>query len=153
VSDRPVALRPYLDPMPTHPGPNLGGAHLRVARPTDDLEALVTFYRDGLGFQVLGEFRGHEGFDGVMLGHPGAGYHLEFTRKQGHTAGRAPTEDNLLVFYLPDRAEWEQAVARLRALGHTPARPFNPYWAKQGVTFTDPDGYRIVFQNAAWPAR
>ena len=44
----------------------------------------------------------HDGFDGVMLGHPGEQYHLEFTRKQGHEAGRAPTEDNLLVFYLPE---------------------------------------------------
>ncbi len=139
--------------MPTEPVANLGRAHLRVARPTDDLEALVRFYGDGLGFQVLAEFRGHDGFDGVTLGHPGAGYHLEFARKKGHTAGRAPTEDNLLVFYLPDRTEWEHAVARLRALGHKPVEPFNPYWAKQGVTFTDPDGYRVVLQNAPWPPR
>ena len=40
--------------------------------------------------------------DGVMRGHEGASYHLEFTRKRGHTAGRAPTQDNLLVFYIPD---------------------------------------------------
>ncbi len=29
-------------------------AHLRIARPTDDLEAVVAFYRDGLGFEVSG---------------------------------------------------------------------------------------------------
>lgn len=27
---------------------------------------------------------------------------------------------------------------------------FNPYWDRQGVTFEDPDGYRVVLQNAAW---
>ena len=28
-------------------------AHLRVARPTDNLGAVVVFYRDGLGLSVL----------------------------------------------------------------------------------------------------
>ena len=45
---------------------------LRVARPSDDLDALLRFYRDGLGLELLGGFEGHDGFDGVMLGHPGA---------------------------------------------------------------------------------
>jgi hypothetical protein len=26
----------------------------------------------------------------------------------------------------------------------------NPYWRERGVTFEDPDGYRIVLENAAW---
>jgi catechol 2,3-dioxygenase-like lactoylglutathione lyase family enzyme len=125
--------------------------HLRVARPTDDLDAAVRFYRDGLGFEVLGGFEGHDGFDGVMLGHRGAAYHLEFTRKAGHRAGRAPTQDNLLVFYLPDRAQWQGAVDRLAAQGHRPVPSFNPYWDRGGLTFEDPDGYRVVLYNAAWP--
>ena len=125
-------------------------ATLRVARPTDDLEALVRFYRDGLGFVELGRFTGHGDFDGVMLGHPDAPWHLEFTRAKGHRAGRAPTRDHLLVFYLPDRSEWEAAVARLRERGHAPVPSFNPYWDRVGRTFEDPDGYRIVLQNAAW---
>jgi hypothetical protein len=32
---------------------SLAKAHLRVARPTDDLTDVVKFYRDGLGFEVL----------------------------------------------------------------------------------------------------
>ncbi len=131
---------------------DLSRAHLRVARPSDDLEAVVRFYRDGLGFCVLGGFEGHDGFDGVMLGHAPTGYHLEFTRKAGHPAGRAPTADNLLVFYLPERGEWQAAVDRLQGLGQRPVQSFNPYWDRQGVTFEDPDGYRVVLQNAAWPA-
>ena len=131
---------------------DLGLAHLRVARPTDALEAVVRFYRDGLGLDLLYEFRGHDGFDGVMLGRKGAGYHLEFTRKAGHKAGKAPTEDNLLVFYLPDRVEWQAAVDRLLCQGHRPVASFNPYWDNHGKTFADPDGYRIVLQKAGWPA-
>ena len=67
---------------------DLGKAHLRVARPSDDLVAVTKFYRDGLGFEILSEFKNHDGFDGVMLGHKGAAYHLEFTGKRGHKAGR-----------------------------------------------------------------
>ena len=131
---------------------DLGRAHLRVARPTDDLNAVVRFYRDDLGFAVLSEFRDHAGFDGVMLGHPGAAYHLEFTRRAGHPAGRAPTSDHLLVFYLPGPAAWRAAVARLEHAGYRPVPAVNPYWDQRGRTFEDPDGYRVVVQNAGWPA-
>ena len=55
----------------------------------------------------------------------------------GHTAGRAPTQDHLLVFYLPDEVEWRAAVARLERAGHTPVAAFNPYWDRQGRTFED----------------
>jgi catechol 2,3-dioxygenase-like lactoylglutathione lyase family enzyme len=130
---------------------DLGGAHLRVARPTDDLTAVVRFYRDGLGFEVLAEFRDHDGFDGVMLGRPGTAYHLEFTRRAGHPAGRAPTGENLLVFYLPDEAIWRAAVERLEAAGYMAVAAVNPYWDQRGRTFEDPDGYRVVLQNGGWP--
>jgi catechol 2,3-dioxygenase-like lactoylglutathione lyase family enzyme len=131
---------------------DLGKAHLRVARPTDDLAAVIEFYRDGLGLEVLFEFEGHDGFDGVMLGWPGTAHHLEFTRRAGHEAGRAPTEDNLLVFYLPDREQWSSAVSRLEAAGYEAVPAFNPYWDTNGTTFEDPDGYRVVLQNASWAA-
>jgi catechol 2,3-dioxygenase-like lactoylglutathione lyase family enzyme len=130
--------------------PGLAKAHLRVARPTDNLTDVVRFYRDGLGFEVLNEFSDHDGFDGIMLGHKEAAYHLEFTHKRTHTAGRAPTEDNLLVFYLPDKVEWRQAVQRLESHGYKAVAAFNPYWDRQGKTFEDPDGYRVVLQNARW---
>lgn len=124
----------------------------RVARPTDRLDEVVRFYSEGVGLTRLGSFEDHDGFDGVMLGVPGAAYHLEFTRKHGHPAGRAPSEDHLLVFYLPDRRDWEAAVNRMIAAGHEPVRSFNPYWDRSGRTFEDPDGYRVVLQNAEWPS-
>lgn len=123
---------------------------LRVARPTDNLEALLRFYQQGLGLSLLFRFDDHEGFDGIMLGSEGAPYHLEFTRSRGHVAGRAPTPDNLLVFYLPDADEWTAAVERMRDAGFDPVAAFNPYWDREGVTFEDPDGYRVVLQRAAW---
>jgi hypothetical protein len=86
-----------------------------------------------------------------MLGHREAAYHLEFTRAAGHTAGRAPTADNLLVFYLPDETEWQAAIERLKHAGYAPVPSFNPYWDRSGRTFEDPDGYRVVLQCASWP--
>ncbi|MDJ0837346.1 MAG: VOC family protein [Acidobacteriota bacterium] len=124
----------------------MNGAHLRVARPTDNLAPVIRFYRDGLGFSVIGSFEDHEGFDGVMLGHKGMGYHLEFTRHRGHKAGKAPTQDNLLVFYFRDKGQWETAFQRMKDHGYQPVKSYNPYWDKSGKTFEDPDGYRVVFQ-------
>jgi hypothetical protein len=110
----------------------------------------MRFYRDGLGLDVLYRFEDHDGFDGVMLGKPGARYHLEFTVHRGHPAPRALSEDDLLIFYLPASDEWQAAVQRMRNAGFSPVRSFNPYWDRQGLTFEDPDGYRIVLQNSAW---
>ncbi len=123
---------------------------LRIARPSDDLDALPAFYVEGLGLRLLGRFEDHDGFDGLILGLPGAGYHLEFTHARGHRAGRAPTRDNLLVLYLPDPVVWEAAVARMIAAGFAPVPAFNPYWDRAGRTFEDPDGYRIVLQCQDW---
>ncbi len=125
---------------------------LRIARPTDQLEEVIRFYTVGIDLKVLGLFEDHEGFDGVMLGIPGDSYHLEFTRKRGHAAGRAPTQDNLLVFYVPDREQWLERTERMSAAGYQPVPSFNPYWDRLGKTYEDPDGYRVVIQNQSWPA-
>ena len=131
---------------------SIKGAHLRIARPTNDLNKLVAFYRDGLGFEVVGSFEGHSGFDGVMLGHPEAGYHLEFTHEPGQQLEEwRPTSEHLLVFYLPNKDEWQALVRHLDAFGSQRVSSHNPYWDSNGVTFLDPDGYRIVLQNQAWP--
>src|SRR5262245_23150636 len=119
-----------------HPPPlgvgHLRDAHMRVARPTNHLPDLLRFYCDGLGLKKLAEFQDHAGFDGLMLGHPGLAYHLEFTCQRGHPVGRAPTPEHLLVFYLPDPTEWAQAVERMINQGYTPVASANPYWEVHG---------------------
>ena len=127
-------------------------AHLRVARATDHLTEIISFYRDGLGFEVIGSFEDHAGFDGVMLGHPQLPYHLEFTTQRGHTAGGAPNQDSLLVFYLPAKEDWTGAVDRMISQGFEAVESLNPYWDVRGRTFEYADGYRLVLQNASWPA-
>jgi catechol 2,3-dioxygenase-like lactoylglutathione lyase family enzyme len=123
---------------------------LRIARPTDRLVDVVRFYVEGLGLEKLGSFENHDGFDGVMVGVPGASYHLEFTHQRGHIAGDAPTKEHLLVFYIPDEEEWQSAVDRMEAAGYEAVGSQNPYWDRSGRSFEDPDGYRVVLQNAAW---
>jgi hypothetical protein len=126
------------------------GAVLRVARPTDHLAAIAEMYATGLDFTLLAQFEDHDGFDGIILGHPQQPYHLEFTTQRGHHGGTAPTQDHLLVFYLPDQNEWEASCARMLAAGFRRVPSYNPYWEVQGQTFEDLDGYRVVLQNAAW---
>ena len=99
---------------------------------------------------MLYRFQNHDEFDGVMLGLPGAPYHFEFTRAVDHRAGRAPSKDNLLVFYIAERSAWEVAIERMRDAGFPPVPAFNPYWGRNVATFEDPDGYRVVLQNAEW---
>lgn len=123
---------------------------LRVARPTNNLKRIREMYVNGLECEVLGEFVDHQGFDGVILGHPNSPYHIEFTSKKGHIADTASDPDHLLVFYIPDREEWERRCVRMRSAGFVEVPSFNPYWDVSGVTFRDVDGYRVVLQNAKW---
>ena len=128
-----------------------GKTILRIARPTDHLEEVIRFYTKGVGLSMIGSFEDHEGFDGVMLGRPGDNYHLEITRKHGHSYGRAPTQENLLVFYIADTDEWLKATERMSKAGYQSVPSFNPYWDRLGKTYEDPDGYRVVLQNQSWP--
>ena len=109
-----MGLRERIERMPmTSAG--LGCPVVRVARATENLDRLLPFYRDGLGMEVLWRFEDHQGFDGLIVGWPGAPYHLEFTRKTDAVCRRALEPENLLVLYLPDRAQWEAALARFQA--------------------------------------
>jgi len=46
----------------------LAVAQVRVARPTDQLAEIETFYSTDLGLPVLYRFENHAGYDGVMVG-------------------------------------------------------------------------------------
>lgn len=127
-------------------------AILRIARPTDNLAAITKMYVEGLGFSLLGNFEGHEGFNGSILGHPRHLYHIEFTHHVGTVVGKAPTKDHLLVFYLPDRKEWEDSCNGLISAGFVRKPSYNSYWDAMGKTFEDIDGYRVVLQNEGWSA-
>ncbi len=126
------------------------GSVLRVARPTDNLQAIGQMYAKGLGFEILSQFKDHDGFDGVILCHKKHPYHLEFTNHQGPSVGKAPTQDNLIVFYIADSNRWEAACNCMQAAGFNHVPSYNPYWDVVGKTYEDLDGYRVVLNNREW---
>ncbi|WP_338463962.1 VOC family protein [Franconibacter daqui] len=127
--------------------------HMRIARPVANPEAAFQCYSHGLGFERLGEFTDHDGFSGIMMGHAALPWHIELTTCLRHPVKPAPTEEDLLVFYYPERAAWQRVCEELEETGFTPVASFNPYWDKNGKTFVDPDGYRLVIQNQCWPQK
>ena len=129
--------------------PNARVMQVRIARPTNQLGRVVAFYRDGLGLRELYRFEGHEGYNGVMLGLPGLSYHLEFTERDGGHPCPAPDKDSLIVLYIPDRDDFSRVRNRFEKMGRSAVEPENPYWSGAGVTFEDPDGWRLVLCNAS----
>lgn len=123
---------------------------LRIARPTDNLLPITTMYIKVLGFELLGEFHDHDGFNCSILGHTIHAYHLEFTHHIGTTVGKAPTQDNLLVFYIAEKSLWVERCKNMVDAGFIAVKSYNPYWDTAGKTFEDIDGYRVVLQNGSW---
>ena len=125
---------------------------IRLARPSLNLAAATRFYVQGLGLQVL--YRSaepHEGFALLMLGLPGATWHLELTQSTAHPLTPTPTPDDLLVFYLGQPIP-DTLVTQLEQCGGNRVAAFNPYWDAWGVTIRDPDGYLIVLCQRTWEA-
>lgn len=122
-------------------------SQVRIARPVRDLDRAQRQYCDGLGLKVLDRFEGHDGFDGIMLGIEGAGWHFEFTRHHSHAITPAPTVEDLVVFYVDDPQAFEAACQRMLDAGFRESAAFNPYWNSHGRTFEDGDGYRVVLNR------
>ena len=126
---------------------NLQVAQVRIARPTDQLIEIEKFYCEGIGLKKIGSFQGHAGYTGIMIGLPNATYHLEFTEHIHGSPCPAPTNDNLLVLYIPDLASIQLIANRLKEMGYPQVEPENPYWEEKGITIEDPDGWRLVLMN------
>ena len=126
-------------------------AHLRIARPSCDLEAAERFYVDGLGFAVLQRGRGRSTGERnlLMVGLPGAAWHIELIHDTARTTQPVLTPDDLLVLYL-DVPPDPSLVARIEQAGGKRVPAYNPYWDQIGVTIEDPDGYRVVLCERGW---
>jgi catechol 2,3-dioxygenase-like lactoylglutathione lyase family enzyme len=117
----------------------LQASHLRIVRPSRDLERAETFWVSGLGLEVL--FRAGPGAEGghalLMVGWPAAAWHLELAGDlQGETPP-APTEEDLLVLHTGGLFD-DSLIRRLGPVG---------------VTIADPDGYRLPLSHRTWGGR
>jgi catechol 2,3-dioxygenase-like lactoylglutathione lyase family enzyme len=130
-------------------------SHIRIARPCRDFNAAERFYVTGLGLKVLWRSGpAHEvegGHELLMLGWPGAAWHLELVLvADGEVAiAPRPTEEDLLVIYVDGSIE-PGVVERLVENGGERVRHSNDYWEKWGVTVRDPDGYLLVLSQRGW---
>ncbi|GAA3052734.1 VOC family protein [Streptomyces glomeratus] len=127
-------------------------SHIRIARPSRDLAAAERFWTGGLGLPVVCRIEGGPQpgeHDLLMLGLPGAGWHLELVHEAGRPVEPRPTEEDLLVVYL-DEPVSDELVALLEKHGGRRVLSPNPYWNEWGVTIEDPDGYRLVLCRRGW---
>jgi len=123
---------------------------VRIARPTDHLTEVVRFYRDVLGLEQISSFESHADYDGVILALLVRRDHtLSSCTTSAAVRVPTPTKDNLIVFYVEDEAAFREMAARLKRDGHDPVGPVNPCWAENGLTFEDPDGWRVVLMHTA----
>lgn len=115
----------------------------RVARHTENLKPIIDFYCNNLGLKILGSFENHDNYDGIFIGMPNSDWHLEFTVSD-EMPKHEPDEDDLLVFYPENEKEFEEIVAKFEWNNIQSTTSKNPYWNANGVTYSDPDGFRIV---------
>jgi catechol 2,3-dioxygenase-like lactoylglutathione lyase family enzyme len=125
-------------------------AAIRIARPSRDLIAAERFYAGGLGLRVLfrAEANGPGEHDLIMLGLPGAAWHLELVGGPNLIAEPTPTAEDLFVIYLDGPVD-EGLIARLVEAGGRRVEQ-SAYWDRWGVTVADPDGYRLVLSTRSW---
>lgn len=119
---------------------------LRVARHTDDLEKIKTFYIDVLGFELLGSFENHDNYDGIFIGKPNLDWHFEFT-KSDKKAHHFSDEDDNIVLYPKTISEYNNLINRLIRNNISTINSINPYWNKNGKMVLDPDGFRIIISD------
>ncbi len=116
---------------------------LRIARHTNRIAQLTTFYCDIIGLDILGDFKDHDGYDGIFLGKKDLSWHLEFTQSET-PAEHTPDEDDLLVFYPATQTEYNDMLKRIETNCSKTYRAKNPYWNQNGVLIKDPDSYGII---------
>lgn len=124
----------------------------RVARGCSSIDSILKFYRDGLGMNILGSFKGHAGYDGVMLGHSSLSYHLEFTVDHNHPneSVRAPNRESILVFYFHTEEQCIAIVDRMTSHGFNAVKPANPFWEGKSTCYEDCDGYHVIITSFSW---
>lgn len=118
----------------------------RLARHTNDLEKIKTFYVNVLGFEVLGSFENHDNYNGIFIGYPNSDWHLEFTKSDSN-ANHFSDEDDIIVLYPETILKYNTLINSILDNNISIITSKNPYWNQNGKMILDPDGFRIVVSN------
>jgi len=118
----------------------------RIARHTNNLELIKSFYINILGLELLGDFKNHSYYDGIFIGKPNLNWHLEFTQSKDK-ANHYFDDDDCLVFYPQTIIEYNSLIDTISNKNITFIKAKNPYWNSNGKMLLDPDGYRIIISN------
>ena len=126
---------------------------LRLSRQTKDIELLLPFYRDGLGFEVLDRSENVDGMDTVLLGHKDRPYQFEFSQVRGdEIAPRAPSSEHYRVFCIEEEEHWSSRLSAMFQAGVPQVTPpiqyVNGKWPC--VAYEDAGGYRVVLVHGKW---
>ncbi|MGA8988101.1 VOC family protein [Aeromicrobium sp.] len=129
----------------------LAEAPIRLARPSRDLDAAHRFWVQGLGLQVLWQSGADTegGHALLMVGAPGAAWHLELVDDPLAQDESRPGPEDLLVLYLGAQFS-PLLIDRLVEHGGKRVTSRNPYWERWGATIVDPDGYLLVLSHRTW---
>ncbi len=119
--------------------------HMRIARPVSELTPPPACIAPGWDSSCSAALP-IEGFSGIMLGAPEAGWHLN-SPTAATIRHPSPGDEDLLVLYYPQQAAWEAQCAAMDAAGFLRVTAFNPTGG-QWRHFVDRDGYRTVLQTA-----
>ncbi|WP_282628160.1 VOC family protein [Empedobacter sedimenti] len=119
---------------------------LRIARHTNKIVEIKTFYTTILNLEILGEFQSHNGYDRVFIGKPDLDWHLEFTTTHENVDHHID-EDDCLVFYPTMQQEYDEIIERLEIHHIKQIKSKNPYWNDNGVSFLDPDGFVVIVSS------
>jgi hypothetical protein len=126
-------------------------APVRLARPTQDLDKIESFWVEGVGLDVL--WRNDHPQAGehalLMVGVARATWHLEIVDDPATAAESRPSAEDLLVHYLGEPAN-QQWLDTICAHGGTVVPSRNPYWDRWGVTIRDPDGHLLILSHRTW---
>ena len=115
-------------------GTAMGHVHLRVA----EIEPVVAFYRDTLGFALMAQL----GPEAAFLSAGGYHHHVGANVWESRGARQAPPGSATLAHWtivLPSEEERERVLTRVAAAGHE---------VGEGATLADPSGNRVVLAVA-----
>ena len=117
--------------------------NFRIARHTNNIESIKTFYTSVLNFEVLGSFANHDNYNGVFIGKENLNWHLEFTTSN-EIIKQDYDEDDIFVFYPSTIISFNKTIENIKNYNLKIHKAKNPYWNKNGILIKDPDGQNII---------